>query len=1089
MIPGCKSPVLRLGRACLLSNRPDSPARDKLTEDIFQGDSVPVTTESRQQARFGEFELDPRTGELCGKGRKFTLQDKPFRALLALLERPGELISREQLSKRLWPNGTFVDFEHSLNKAVNRLRDALDDSAEEPRYIETLPRRGYRWLVPVEWVNPTDTRALAAAPQTPVPANQNLIGKKVSHYRVLQILGGGGMGLVYKAEDIKLGRRVALKFLPGELASDPVALARFEREARAASSLDHPNICAVHEFGEHDGQPFLVMQFLEGQTLRELIESAPAAVAPRSRGQGGRLQLDKLLDLASQILDGLEAAHQKGIIHRDIKPANIFITNRGEVKILDFGLAKVGEGLAHAGEDETVADGKKPAESGGDPSLTRTGAALGTAHYMSPEQVRGEKLDARSDLFSVGLVLYEMATGQQAFAGETAAVVHDATLHRTPIPARELIPDLAPNLEEIIDKALEKERARRYQSTAEMRADLRILKRASGSGPPGVRFPAVTAAVVVLLLAGGAISWLGRRQPSSLPEIKVRRLTANLSENPVRTGAISPEGKYLAYTDNTGIHVKVIETGETQTVPQPEAFEGEQTDWEVVSWFPDGTKFLAQMIPPPERYSVEQHSSIWTVSLLGGAPRKLREDANAESVSPDGSLIAFTTNWRKRGPGELWLMGPNGEQARKLYDNGSDSGLVQVRWSPDGQRVAYLRTGINTLETRDLKGGPPRTVLSLSGLDVHNVLWLPDGRMLYALAEPGDNASTCNYWQIRSDPRTGELKEKPRRLTNWAGFCLDAASVTADGKRLSFLEWAGQTSVYVADFEGDGMRITNPRRLTLSENRNDPSAWTADSNAVVFVSPREGHWGVFKQPLNTDSVTPIVTGQEEMVGARVSPDGVWVLYMVPPGERGALASAKVMRTPVAGGPPQLVSTAKWSPRLVMTSDFHGPLSCAKSPATLCALAEQSQDAKQLIFTAFDALRGRGRELARFDIDPSGDYVWALSPDGTCIAILKSSEAQVSFLSVGRGDRREIRVKGWNSLDALAWTATGNGLLVSSRMQGGSVLLHVDSQGGNPHVLWKQEGGMATFGVPSPDGRHLAMLGWTINGNIWMMENF
>ena len=172
----------------------------------------------------------------------------------------------------------------------------------------------------------------------------------------------------------------------------------------------------------------------------------------------------------------------------------------------------------------------------------------------------------------------------------------------------------------------------------------------------------------------------------------------------------------------------------------------------------------------------------------------------------------------------------------------------------------------------------------------------------------------------------------------------------------------------------------------------------------------------------------------------------------------------------------------------MTSDFHGPLSCAKSPATLCALAEQSQDAKQLVFTAFDALTGHGRELSRFDIDPSGDYVWALSPDGTCIAILKSSEAQVSFLSVGRGNRRGIRVKGWNSLDALAWTATGNGLLVSSRMQDGSVLLHVDLDGSS-HVLWKQEGGMATFGIPSPDGRHLAMLGWTLNSNIWMMENF
>ncbi len=1018
-------------------------------------------TESRQQARFGEFELNPHTGELCGKGRKVSLQEKPLQALLALLERPGELITREQLTKRLWPNGTFVDFEHSLNKAMNRLRDALDDSAGGPRYIETLPRRGYRWIAPVKLVNTT------IAPETPVPANQGLIGKKISHYRVLEILGGGGMGLVYKAEDIRLGRRVALKFLPEELATDPMALARFEREARAASALDHPNICTVHEFGEHGGQPFLVMQFLEGQTLRDLIET-------------GRLQLDKLLDIAVQTADGLEAAHRKGIIHRDIKPANIFITNRGEAKILDFGLAKVGEDLSR--EDETATGGKSLAARGGNPNITRTGAALGTAHYMSPEQVRGEKLDARTDLFSFGLVLYETATGQQAFAGETAAVVQDAILHRAPIPARKLAPDLPPKLEEIIGKALEKERVRRYQNADEMRADLRSIERA----PRGVRWPAVTAAVVIRGLAVGAISWFARRQPSSLPEIKLQQLTANLSENPVRTGAISPDGKYLAYTDNAGIHVKVIETGETQIVPQPEVFKGKQTDWEVVNWFPDGTRFLAQVTPPPERYSVEQHPSIWTVSLLGGAPRKLRGEANAEAVSPDGSLIAFTTNWHVGGPVEVWLMGPNGEHGRKLFDNGGHGGFVLVRWSPDGQRVAYLRTDTGTIETRDLNGGAPKTVLSLAGSNVHDFLWLPDGRMLYAVAEPGHDVTTCNYWQMRSDTRTGELAEKPRRLTNWAGFCVDVARVTADGKRLSFLEWAGQTSVYVADIKTDGIHIANPRRLTLTAYRNDPAAWTADSNSVVFTSLRERHWGVFRQSLDADSVVPISIDRDGIAGARISPDGAWVLYMVPPNPADALA--RVMRTPVAGGSSQLVLTAKWSPRLVMASEFRGPLSCAKAPASLCAIAEQSQDGKQLIFTAFDALGGRGKEITTLEIDPGGDYVWELSPDGTRIAILKSSEAKISFLSLGREARREIPVRGWNSLDAVAWTANGTGLLVSSRIERASVLLYADLQG-NSQVLWKHEGGMATFGIPSPDGRHLAMLGQTLNSNIWMMENF
>ena len=1022
---------------------------------------MPGATESRQQARFGEFDLDPRTAELCGKGRKVTLQEKPFQVLLALLERPGELITRQQLTKRLWPNGTFVDFEHSLNKAMNRLRDALDDSAEAPRYIETLPRRGYRWIAPLKWVN------AAIASEGPISADQGLIGKKISHYRVLEVLGGGGMGLVYKAEDIKLGRRVALKFLPAELAADQVALARFEREARAASALDHPNICTIHEFGEHGGQPFLAMQFLEGQTLRELIEV-------------GRLQVDKLLDIAVQIADGLEAAHVKRIIHRDIKPANIFITVRGEAKILDFGLAKVAENLSLA--DEMVEGGKNVSTGGGDPSLTRPGAALGTAHYMSPEQVRGEKLDARSDLFSFGLVLYEMATGHQAFDGETAAVVHDATLHRTPCRVRELAPALPRKLEEIISKAVEKERDRRYQNAKEMRVDLMGIKPVSR----GVRWPSLTAAIVILALAIGVISWLARRQTSPLPELKLRQLTANLSENPVRTGAISPNGKYLAYTDIAGVHVKVIETGETQTVPQPEAVKGRQTDWEVVSWFPDSTKFLAQMTPPPERYSVEQHPSIWTISLLGGSPRKLRDDANAEAVSPNGSLIAFTTSWRVGGPGEVWLMGPNGENARKIADSGGDGALVLVRWSPNGERVAYLNTDTETIETRDLKGGPPKIVISLAGSDVHDFLWLPDGRMLYAVAETGHDITTCNYWQIRSGARTGGLTEKPRRLTNWAGFCVDDARVTADGKRLSFLEWAGQTSVFVADIEKDGIRISNPRRLILTAHRNDPAAWTADSNSVIFTSIREDHWGVFRQSLGSDSVIPITTGQDRIAGARVSPDGAWVLYMVPPNPVEPLAV--VMRTTVAGGSSQFVLTAKWSPRLVMASEFRGALSCAKAPATLCALAEQSQDGKQIIFTAFDPIAGRGKEITRLESDPGGDYVWDLSPDGTRIAILKNSEGKISILSAPREDRREIPVKGWNSLDAVAWTADGKGLLLSSRIERASVLVYSDLQG-NSQVLWKHEGGIATFGIPSPDGHRLAMLGQTLNSNIWMMENF
>lgn len=412
----------------------------------------------------------------------------------------------------------------------------------------------------------------------------SLVGKVVSHYRIIDALGGGGMGLVYTAEDIKLGRCVALKFLPEESGKDPTALARFEREARSASALEHPNICPIYEFGEHNGQPFLVMQLLEGQTLRELLQNrkldkpkSDSSVAMQSQHA---LPLDQVLDLAVQIADGLEAAHQKGIIHRDIKPANIFVTSQGQAKILDFGLAKLASGA------KEKADGPKREPNDGsklemleaapsatpDPFLSRTGVAMGTAGYMSPEQARGEKLDGRTDLFSFGLVLYEMATGHRAFAGDTGPALYNAILAQTPIPARQRNPHLPAKLGQIISKLLEKNRDARYQTVSEMRADLENLRRKIARDIPQ-RWILASAAILVLLIAG-TIFWFTKLRSSpaqGLPDVKYRQLTINSSENLVIGGAISPDGKYLAYTDLKGIHIKLVGADETQSVSLPEA--------------------------------------------------------------------------------------------------------------------------------------------------------------------------------------------------------------------------------------------------------------------------------------------------------------------------------------------------------------------------------------------------------------------------------------------------------------------------------------------------------------------------------------
>src|SRR5215472_17629209 len=399
-----------------------------------------------------------------------------------------------------------------------------------------------------------------------------LAGETISHYRILEGLGVGGMGSVYRAEDIKLGRYVALKFLPEELAGGAAALERFEREARSASALNDPNICTIYAIEEYEGQPFIAMELLEGQTLRELIASSQDRKSDK-----GAFQLEKLLDIVLQISSGLGAAHKKGIVHRDIKPANIFVTTNEQVKILDFGLAKLLHAEAEDSEAQKVDEHHPKAAWNPYLTLTRTGVTIGTAAYMSPEQIRGEKLDARTDLFSFGLVLYEMAAGQRAFTGDTAPMLRAAILEQTPTSARQLNRATPPKLETIINKALVKDREKRYQTASELRTDLETIKREITPRKPFRKWRLATAAVVALLF-GGAMFWFAKHALPSvpgLPDVKLTQLTDNSPENPVSSGGISPDGKYLAYTDLQGMHIKLVGSNEVQSIPPPAELKNE----------------------------------------------------------------------------------------------------------------------------------------------------------------------------------------------------------------------------------------------------------------------------------------------------------------------------------------------------------------------------------------------------------------------------------------------------------------------------------------------------------------------------------
>lgn len=716
--------------------------------------------------RFSIFEVDLKAGELRRNGSRVKLQEQPFQVLATLLERPGEVVTREELRARLWPADTFVDFDHGLNAAVRRLRDALGDSAETPRFVETVARRGYRFVASVSGV------ASALGPAPPV---------------------------------------------------------------------------------------------LKSNFLRWVLVS------------------------------------------------------------------------------------------------------------------------------TAGLIL----------------------------------------------------------------------------------------------VIGTVVGWHAAKASGSHGQIVLRRLTANPAEDRVTGAALSPDGKYLAFSDQTGFYLRQVDSGETHGIALPNSFNARPE-----SWFPDSIHLLVTSIAGPQ-----EPPSLWKVSIMGGTPQVLVDRGRTASVSPDGLQIAFLKGptygetWvGPEGGEDVWVMQADGQNPRRLIAaDGSSFG--PLAWSPTGRLVAYARgryhtgswTTDNQIEVMDLNTGKANVILAGAGIG-SDLCWT-DGRLFFVRQEPPPSQNDWNLWYIKVDPESGKPEGTAARLTNAPGFS-NRLSASADGKRLAFFKHTLQPDVYVADLESNGTRLTKPRRLTLDEREDYPYSWTPDNRAVIFVSDRDGPYHIFKQMIDQPTPELLVGGADEIAVARLSPDQSTVLYLSTPRWGQPSHAVRIMRVPLAGGPPQLV----------LERDGISNHQCARLPSTVCIFSEISLPGLER-FYSFDPTTGSTHELPKLQLKAQNPYGfnWTLSPDGKTVAFSEKlgirKEPELRLVSVADGSERIIKVQSWAGVSSIDWAAYGKSIwAIAFTARDTWTLLNVDLQGRVRPMLEEKDMRLG-WAIPSNDGRHLAL--WEASGtsNVWMAENF
>ena len=864
----------------------------------------------------------------------------------------------------------------------------------------------------------------------------DVIGHTVSHYRIVDKLGSGGMGVVYKAEDLRLGRLVALKFLTDAIARDPHAMERLRQEARVVAALEHENICTIYDIGEHDGTTFIAMQLLEGITLADRLVGGPIAI-------------EEAATFGIEIASALDRAHRGGVVHRDLKPGNVFITRDGHVKLLDFGLAKVT--LRHATQSGLPTVASAP--------LTNPGQAVGTVGYMSPEQARGEELDARSDLFSLGAVLYEMVTGRPAFSGSTSAVVFDAILNRTPESAGRITPDVPLILSDVISKALERDREIRYQSAADLRADLRRLKRESTSGhvpsmpaAPHRSLPAWTwvAAIAMLVIASAAvlIMWTPGSAPINPWASHRLRLFLSSSE-PVQTASLSADAGTVVYTSiqdgRTDIFLSRAAGGTRIRVTNDDATEfGPRLS-------PDGEAIVFSRLVPGR----EDEADICTVATFGGPITPLIRGGRAPEWSPDGRRIAFVRRRTGASPA-VAIADANGGNERVLLEaNATYIGFGQFSWSPDGAQLAVERSmgGVSgEIWIVPADGGAARRVWEdAPEVFSHSPVFTPDGS---GIVHSSNRGGATNLWLMFMSGAP------PVRLTTGAGPD-EFPSVSRDGT----IAFSNARFRYVLLLHEDPPHQTR-ELLSHSSFLWAPAFSPSHDEVAVSRSESDGSWSIWIVPLDGLAPRRLTSGPLPQIYPRFTPDGSSVVYST-----WSSQADRVWSVPRTGGAPV-------------------PLTPAREEDD--AYADVSPDGKWLAFARTEANVTRvyvspiaGGPARRLTEEPSTSPRW--SPDGRWIAYSPERFGGAGIFVAaadGTGGRRVARTGGWP-----VWWPDANRIAYWSVGPNGNQQIQiVPIAGGAPTTLPSMSftGTNHLFDV-SRAGRLLDTNSVHLDTEVWLME--